>query len=178
MFSSAGGRLARVQFSNVFGSRPLEIGRAALAPALTGASIAPGSSVALSFNGRQAVVIAPGASVISDPARLAVHPFERLALSVFLPRATSGPTDHVRAKQINYVAAGDRVLSSAVDVFTAQTPSWYFGTRLDVFSPASDDGTVVALGDSITDGSAHAPARIRGGPMIWRADSTRSTARG
>jgi lysophospholipase L1-like esterase len=90
--------------------------------------------------------------VISDPARLAVRPFERLALSVFLPWATSGPTNHVRAKQINYVAAGDRVLSSAVDAFTAQTPSWYFATRLDVFSPASDHGTVVAFGDSITDG--------------------------
>ncbi|HET7049717.1 MAG TPA: SGNH/GDSL hydrolase family protein [Solirubrobacteraceae bacterium] len=89
---------------------------------------------------------------MSDPVRLAVHPYERLAVSAFLPRATGDPTNHARAKQINYVAAGDQVLSSGAAAFTTRTASWYFASAVDVWSPISNHGTVVALGDSITDG--------------------------
>jgi lysophospholipase L1-like esterase len=153
VFTSAAGSIARVQFSNVFGHRRLEIGRAAIGDASAGAAVADGSAVPLTFSGRSSVEIPPGGSLVSDPVRLAVHPLERLAVSVYLPRATGAPTDHATASQINYIAAGNHVLDAAPDAFTTETPSWYFVTRVDVLTSVRDYGTVVAFGDSITDGA-------------------------
>jgi lysophospholipase L1-like esterase len=153
VFTSAAGSMARVQFSNVFGHRPLEIGRAAIGQETAGAAVATGSAAPLTFSGRPSVVIAPGGSVASDRVRVAVRPLERLVVSVYLPHATGDPTDHATASQINYVAAGDHVLDVAPDAFTTQTTSWYFVTGVDVLTSGRDYGTVVAFGDSITDGA-------------------------
>ena len=105
----------------------------------------------LSFDGRPSVVIAPGRDVLSSPARLKVTPMERLSVSMFLPRFTGRPSDHVIAQQINYVAAGDHVLDHGA-AFRRRTDSWYFLDGVDVASSRRVLGVAVALGDSITDG--------------------------
>jgi lysophospholipase L1-like esterase len=153
VFTSAAGSMARVRFSNAFGQRPLDIARAALAEAQDGAAVAPRSNLPLTFAGHPSVVIPPGASVVSDRVRLRVRRLERLAVSVFLPHATGAPTDHRTAKQTNYVAASDHAVDNTAGAFTIQTPSWYFVTSVDVWSSGPDAGTLVAFGDSITDGA-------------------------
>ena len=153
VFTSAAGGMARVQFSNVFGHRWLEIGRAAIGQESAGAAVVAGSAVPLTFSGRPSVLIPPGRSLVSDPVRLSVDPLEQIVISVYLPRATGAPTDHATASQINYVAAGDHVFDAAPDAFTTETPSWYFVTGVDVLTSDRDHGTVVAFGDSITDGA-------------------------
>jgi lysophospholipase L1-like esterase len=81
-----------------------------------------------------------------------VRRFERLAISVFIPRGTGPPTDHLTAKQTNYVAPGDQALDPRSAPFRFRTRSWYFVSGLDVRSPSPRAGTLVAFGDSITDG--------------------------
>ena len=152
VFTTAAGSRVRVQLSNAFGDRPLEIGGAAVGPDTVGAGVARASDLPLTFSGRRSVVIPVGATVVSDPVDLAVHPSERLAISVFLPRPTGPPTDHAMAVQINYVAAGDHTLTTGAAPFATQVRSWYFVTRVDVWS-AGDHAAVVAFGDSITDGA-------------------------
>jgi lysophospholipase L1-like esterase len=82
-----------------------------------------------------------------------VHPLEQLAVSVFLPQPTGDPTQHTKARQISYLAPGDRVLATRSSAFKARTQSWYFVSSVDVRRSARELGTVVALGDSITDGN-------------------------
>ena len=151
VLTSAGGDRVRVRFSNAFGGTPLRIGRAAIAVQAKGAEIVAGTTVGLYFGGRRSVLIPPGAEATSDPAPLAVGPATQLAVSVYLPGPTGRATQHADAQQINYVATGPHVTSGA-GPFRARTRSWYFLSGVDVLSPRRTLGSVVALGDSITDG--------------------------
>jgi lysophospholipase L1-like esterase len=152
VFTSAGGSSARVRFSNAFGRRALRIGRAALGPAVAGGAVRDGRNAPLTFHGRPYVVIPPGGQVVSDSVHLAVRPSEHLAVSIYLPGPTGAPTEHRRAEQTTYVAAGNQALDDGFQRFRTQTISWYFATGLEVRSSVRDIGTVVAFGDSITDG--------------------------
>jgi lysophospholipase L1-like esterase len=150
VYTSAGGTKVRVLVTNAFGTRPLDVGHASIA--LSGSAAATGPGTPLTFRHRRSVVIKPGAAVLSDPVALRVQPLQELAVSVFLPRATGPPTEHAVAQQVNYVANGDHVLDRGGAAFTTRTFSWYFVASVDVLAPARDLGTLVALGDSITDG--------------------------
>jgi lysophospholipase L1-like esterase len=152
VFSSVGGATVRVRFTNTFGTQPLEIGRAAIGVELTGASIVAGTSRPLLFAGQSSIVIPPGAEALSDPVDLNVRPLQDLAVSIYLPQATGPATQHGDAQQINYVALGDHAPDTSAAAFTTQTQSWYFLDDVDVLVPRPNFGTVVALGDSITDG--------------------------
>jgi len=152
VFTSVGGTMVRVRFTNAFGTVPLEIGRAAIGPAGGGGPPAVGTSVPLAFDGRPSVLIPPGGEVVSDPAPLAVRALQALAVSVFLPGPTGPATEHAVARQVNYVADGNHSLDGSGSAFTAQDTSWFFIDGVDVLSRAASAGTIVALGDSITDG--------------------------
>ena len=61
-------------------------------------------------------------------------------------------TRHTEAQQLNWVsAAGDHAGEAGSGAFTIPALSWYFLSGLDVRSPRAA-GTVVAFGDSFTDG--------------------------
>jgi lysophospholipase L1-like esterase len=174
LVTSIGGNSVRVRFSNTFGRDPLDIGEAAigvasertgLVPTMSGpmsfgassavlarAGLIPDTNRQLFFGGRPSVLIPPGAEALSDPVDLRVLPLLDLAVSLFLPRATGPTTWHADAQQVNYVAEGQHALDPGASAFTKAVRSWYFLDRVDVSSTSHDLGTVVALGDSITDG--------------------------
>jgi lysophospholipase L1-like esterase len=152
IFTSAGGTTVRVRFTNTFGGEPLLIGRAAIGVHSDLAGIMPGTNVALTFGGLPAVQIPPGAEALSDPVHMAVKPLEDLDVTLFLPRATGPATQHALGQQTNYVASGDHTLDSSGRAFTTESRSWYFIDSLDVTGGDRYTGTVVTLGDSITDG--------------------------
>ncbi len=151
VYTSAGGDRVRVRLTNAFGSAPLRIGRAAIALQGQGAGEIAGTTTALDFDGRRSVVIPPGAEVTSDPAPMAIGPATRLAVSLYVPGPTGPATQHVDAEQVNYVADGLH-LASGSGPFRVRTHSWYFLAGVDVLSPRRTLGSVVAFGDSITDG--------------------------
>jgi lysophospholipase L1-like esterase len=152
VFTSAPGARVRVRLSNAFGSGALRIGRAAVAVAGAGARTVSGTSRALSFDGRSSVLIPPGAEAVSDPVTLAIPPATHLAVSIFVPDATGPATQHVDAEEVNYVATGDHVAGASDAAFRTRTRSWYLLDGVYVLSPPRTLGSVVALGDSITDG--------------------------
>ncbi|MGQ4428124.1 SGNH/GDSL hydrolase family protein, partial [Streptomyces violaceoruber] len=55
-------------------------------------------------------------------------------------------------RQTSYLADGDRTADVTAVAYTTPTPYWRYLTALDVLSHEAD-GTVVAFGDSITDGA-------------------------
>jgi lysophospholipase L1-like esterase len=151
VWTSAGGRSARIRLSNVFGTRPVSFGQVDIGVSAGGAAVASGTNRRVTFGGRGSVTIRPGAEVVSDPVPLSVPAETDLAVSLFTAAPTGPATYHSDAQQVNYVSAGDQAGSDSAAAFTTTSQSWYFLDDVDVqASPAS--GGVVAFGDSITDG--------------------------
>ena len=149
--TSVAGRSPRVHFSNVYGTQPLVIGEARLARHAGGSAITPATDRRLTFGGRASTTIAPGRSAVSDPVPVAVPATSDWVVSTYLPRRTVAATLHSSAYQTNYLAAGNVTRSAALPAATTTT-SWYFLSDLSVtVSPRGS--SVVAFGDSITDGA-------------------------
>ena len=152
VFTSAGGSMVRVLITNVFGSRPLLVGQAAVGIWDGGADAL--RNAPLTFAGRTSKVIPAGAAALSDPVPLKVAPLQRLVISLFLPRFTGPATEHAVAQQTNYVAVGDHALDTGGAAYGNHDSSWYFVAGVDALTTRRDEGAVVAIGDSITDGVA------------------------
>lgn len=172
VFLSGGGPMVRIRLTNTFSSRPLAVGRASVAVPAAGAGTRAGTLRALTFGGRPSVRVPPRAEVLSDPVRLRARPLSHLVVSLYLPARTGPATEHAQARQVNYVARGDRALAAGPAGFGDRTQSWYFLAGVDVLAPARDVGAVVALGDSITDGVG---SRI-GADARWPNDLARRLA--
>lgn len=156
--TSIGGTSARIQLSNLLGTRPLTIGHASLARAAAPGTpaAAPGTMRRLTFSGRPGVTVPAGGAVTSDPVRLTVPAAADLLVTTYSP-APSGPvTCHPHARQTSYLAHGDRAADTTGAAYTKKVTSWRYLTGVDVRGPHTG-GTVVAIGDSITDGNTSTP---------------------
>jgi len=152
VFTSAGGALIRLVLTNVFGATPLRIGDVTVAVAGSGAAVVPGTIHQVTVGGSTSFQIPPGAQVLSDPVAMRVAPLQDLAVSVYLPGQTGAATIHSDAQQVNWVSqTGDHAADAGADAFTTQTQSWYYVSDV-IVAPSRASGTVVAFGDSITDG--------------------------
>ena len=148
---SIGGDTVRIRLSNAFGAQPVEIGAAHLAVRASGSGIVPGTDHALTFSGRPRIEIPAGAVVVSDAVPVKVAPAADLAISLYLPKDSVGAGVHYTALQTNYIARGNATAAASLDS-PATVTSWAFLTGVDVQAPAAT-GSVIAFGDSITDGS-------------------------
>jgi lysophospholipase L1-like esterase len=150
VFTSIGGREIRVRLSNIFGTRPLVIGQVSVGAVASGGALS-GPAYLVKFAGRGSVRVPAGQEVVSDPVPLAVAPLEDIAVSIYVPGPTGPATYHYFGQQDNYIAPGDHATDPGDAAFT-RTISWYFLDGVDVLSASKRAGTVVAFGDSITDG--------------------------
>ncbi|MEV5750461.1 SGNH/GDSL hydrolase family protein [Actinoallomurus sp. NPDC052308] len=150
--TSIGGTAARVQLSNVFGSKPLVISDVHIAQSTSGSSISTNTDKQVTFGGQSSVTIPAGVTAVSDSIPFAVTALSNVAVSVYLPQATGPATGHSQGTQTNYIAGGD--VSGSATLSGAQTTGSYaFLANLDVQNSAAQ-GAVVTLGASITDGVA------------------------
>ena len=148
---SIGGNRVRVVLSNEYGARPLVVGAAHVTRAGNGSSIATGSDRPLTFGGRSAFTIPPGAPAVSDPVDLTVTPLSNLAISVFLPDITPLTTFHWEGVQTAYIGANDQSGENEIKV-TDTTKARVLVSEIQVNAP-SEARAVVTFGDSITDGA-------------------------
>ncbi|MGW5608888.1 SGNH/GDSL hydrolase family protein [Streptomyces sp. NPDC003753] len=148
-----GGTSARITLSNLYGGQPLSVTHASigLAAADDTARVAAGTMRRLTFGGLPSVVIAPGGQVVSDAVRIVVPRDADVLVTTYSPTPSGPVTYHRHARQVSYAAQGDRTEDTSGAPFTAPTLSWRYLTALDLLSNEAT-GTVVALGDSITDG--------------------------
>ena len=147
---SAGGDRVRIRLSNAFGTRPLAIGSARIAQTTAPATPQVVGGMALTFAGQTGAVIPAGAELYSDPVAMPVAPGADLAVSLYLPDAAVPQTGHPGARAFSYTLAGDHVADPGF-VGAKQTTHWYALADIEV-SGATNIGTIVAIGDSITDG--------------------------
>ena len=147
---SLGGRRVRVSLANALEKPTLKVGAAHIALRANGAAIVPSSDRALTFGGRASTVVPPGTMVVSDPVDLAVPALADLAVSIYLPEDTGGPTVHPDGMHTAYITSGNAI-GSATWRADATTTAYLWLASVDVLAPAAA-GAVVAFGDSITDG--------------------------
>ncbi|MGW2707382.1 SGNH/GDSL hydrolase family protein [Streptomyces sp. NPDC001356] len=151
--TSAGGTSARVTLSNLYGQSALTVSHASLALSLGDGSAAATAETMrrLTFNGAPGVVIPAGAQAVSDAVHLTLPHDTDVLITTYSPTPSGPVTYHPRARQISYVATGDRTEDTTGTPYTGRTPYWRYVTALDVLSNEAT-GTVVVFGDSITDG--------------------------
>jgi lysophospholipase L1-like esterase len=152
VFLSDGGDALRLVLTNAYGTTALRVGEVTVGLAGAGAAIVPGSIHPVTFSGRAAVQIPAGAQAVSDPVVMRVPALRDLAVSMYLPARTARPTMHLDAQQYTWTsAAGDHAATTSAAAFPARSESWFFLSGVIVTATRAS-GTVVAFGDSITDG--------------------------
>ncbi|EOD66753.1 GDSL-type esterase/lipase family protein [Amycolatopsis vancoresmycina] len=155
---TASGTALRVRLGNPFGASPLRVrsvwvGRQ---PSPGSPALAPGSNRRATFGFRHAVTIPPGASAWTDPLPLSVRRGDRVAVSVYAPGSpvddhTFPPPETSTPGSFASAGPGDAGADESGRAYGAFAPGvlWW----ADAISAASAArGTIVALGDSITDG--------------------------
>ena len=148
---SLGGEFIRVRLSNEFGDKPLVVGDAHIAMAAgQGATLQPGSDLALTFGGKQSITIPAGARVLSDPVRMHAPAMSNVAVSLYFPQPTGAVTEDYFAMATGYEFAGDVVAAPEMPG-AATFPRRVILSGIDVSGP-SGTKVVVALGDSLTGG--------------------------
>ena len=152
---SVGGSRMRVAVSNVFGTAPLRIGAATIAMQGREATLFPGTTRIISFDGDGGVEIPPGETRVSDPIEFEVFRLTDIAVDLYLPDGvdlSSAVTMHRTALETSYISSrGDHAGRDSFPV-VATTENWFVLARIDVETEPTV-GAVVALGDSITDGA-------------------------
>lgn len=149
---SVGGNLLRVRLSNLFGTAPLVVDHATVALSANGkADTVNGSLRILRFHSKARLTIPAGKEAVSDPVPLRIRDEADLLVSTYVADAPGEGTVHPFAAQHSYVATGNHAADKTGEAFTATTDYWWYVTAVDVFSHHAR-GTVVAFGDSITDG--------------------------
>lgn len=165
--ASLGGRRVRIRLSNALEKPPLRVGSARIALRGSGAAILPASDRALTFGGRDSTVVPPGTVVLSDPVDLAIPALADVAVSLYLPDDTGLPTIHPDGMHTAYIAQGN-VTGRATLNPTGTTTAYLWLSAIDVLTPAAA-GTIVAFGDSITDGVGTTPDAERAWPSLLAA---------
>ena len=149
------GEAIRVRLDNTFGSEPVTIARAFVGYRVRGALVAAGSNRPLTFGGATEATIPAGGTVSSDPLPLAVRAQQDLAVSLHVRGNAVRPSQHTNAAVTSYRSAdgtGDVAANESATPFVMTTTATWWLKAIDVLSPSSP-GTIVAFGDSITDGT-------------------------
>lgn len=159
---SRGGSELRVRFSNEYAAAPLHIGAASIGfQGANGTVRQP-----LTFGGANSVTAAAGAPIVSDPVAIAVSDGASIEISIYLPDRTPLGSFHLLALQPNTVSApgnfvmADTLPGATVFGFQDKISNTNLSSRvalseIDVAGP-KPIRTVVAFGDSITDGMGSA----------------------
>ena len=147
---TAGGRSIRVRLTNEYGETPLEVGAASAA--LAGPDGKPTATpIPITFGGRPMALIPRGAPMLSDPIALPVKALDSVSISLFFPHATGPCTCHALATATTWISAiGDYTQTGYFDA-TSTVTQRPFLSAVEV-SPATATRTIIAFGDSITDG--------------------------
>ncbi|MFE2997237.1 GDSL-type esterase/lipase family protein [Nocardia sp. NPDC059246] len=149
-----GGATVRIHLTNRTRRTPVEFAHVTIAKQSEGAAVQPESMREVTFDGSPSVTAAAWGEVVSDPVDLSFGAFEPLAVSVYVAGPDVLPTEHFDANATSFYSlpfAGDTAGDPAGASLPLHTTSMPFLSGLDVRAPGTVS-TIVALGDSITDG--------------------------
>lgn len=168
------GTVVRLRLSNRYSNLPFTFTNIHLAEeAVPGsANMVPNTECLLTFNGQPSVTLQAGETVVSDWMVYPVEAFKRVGISFYAPGLTPQLTRHLNANEVLYLSLpGDYSGSANGSMFLA-APEGYTANflaieALEVLAP-KNVSTVVAVGDSITDGADSTTAFLsgQGSPLV------------
>jgi lysophospholipase L1-like esterase len=152
------GDAVRIRLDNSLSQDSVKIGRAFVGLRVQGALLAAGSNKPITFGQAADVILPPGGTVWSDPVSITVLAQQDLAISLFIPGSNVKPSQHTGAMVTSYRTAdggGDAAADENRTPFTATLTSTWWLKAIDVQSSSTprSPGSIVAFGDSITDGT-------------------------
>jgi lysophospholipase L1-like esterase len=154
---SAGGEQVRIHLSARLAAAAVEFGAVSVAKQTQGAAIDQESLRAVTFSGQPGVSAPAGSEVVSDPVELTTHAGEKLAVSIHLPGWAPAMSLHqstsVSSNYCTISGMGDATGNNDGTPFAwiGGTTPWVSGVDVMTGS-SSQEGSVVAFGDSLTDG--------------------------
>lgn len=161
--TSVGGPRVRLRFDNTFAATTARIGAATVAVRAAGAA-ARDVPVRLTFRGAAGVDVPAGAQAFSDPLGFQVPADADLLVSFHLPGTVTAVPVHRLAVQQSYLSGpGDHTADGSAASYTSALTTWPLLTGVDV---SGGPGSVVTLGDSITDGDRSTPDANRRWPDV------------
>jgi lysophospholipase L1-like esterase len=175
--SALGGQKLRLQLSNAYGTAPLAVGAVHVARHAKDSEIAAGTDRPVTFSGKTAFSIPPGAVMVSDAVELAVPALAELAVSVYVPEDSGPLTRHGLSLRPTYVSKdGDFTSSGAIPDATIMQ-GWSWLSEIDVLA-SGKAAALVTFGDSITDGARSTPETDHSWPnmLAQRLAANRRTA--
>jgi len=151
---SVAGNGLRIRLSNVFGSAALTLNAVYVGLQSSGAAVT--SNTQVMFSGTTSITIPAGQEVTSDQVSLAVTAQQNIAVSLYIAGSNPPLNEHPHASTTSYCTAlsngGNHAADTAGTAFTNSYTKVYWLTAVDVYR-SSTTGTIVAIGDSITDGA-------------------------
>jgi lysophospholipase L1-like esterase len=161
---SEGGKKLRVKLSNRYGPAPLEIGAARIVQIDAEGKEIAGTGRTLTFGGEPGAVIPRGAPFVSDAVDVDLPDLARMKVEIYLPKPTGPCTCHLTGvDELAVSPPGNFVGKPFEPVDRKQFRAFLAGIEVD--SPDAL-GTIVAYGDSITDGVGATPGQNRRWPDI------------
>ncbi|MBL7259106.1 SGNH/GDSL hydrolase family protein [Paractinoplanes lichenicola] len=162
--TTIGGPHVRIRLSNRFGVAPVRFGHVTIALSAhsggrrdgtnnpSDGTAVQGTLRDVTFGGRGEATVPPGGDILSDSLALDIPADTDLLVSVWTPVKPVASTYHADAKQLSFVSPDplDRAGDLAATAFARGATAWFYVTAVEV---TGAPGTIVALGDSITDGA-------------------------
>ena len=147
---SIGGPQIRLRLSNEYGGEPLLVGAVTVASPKSPGAIRP-RVIRVTFSGRSAIAIPPGAPVLSDPVLFPVADGAEISISLFFPKRVTAVTWHELALKRAVVSPhGDYTQSDEIQG-GIESPHLILVSAVLVPGRPSQR-LIVAFGDSIVDG--------------------------
>ena len=145
------GNKIRLKFSNAFGESPLVMQRVHIAESAGGHSINTATDAAVTFSGSESVTIPAGSDVVSDELDYNLPALTNIAITIYFDSVPATMSGHVGSRTNSYYQTGDAVTASSLPSPSSQV-RWYVIAGIDVYDEGDNSCSVVAFGDSITDG--------------------------
>ena len=151
-----GGSPLRIRLSNTYGAEDVTFGAVGVARAVASGSpgLVAGTGRPVTFRGRATVTVPAGGQIFSDPVQLGIEYGQDLAVDLYVTAGgdAAAITGHDAAQGTQFVAAGNQAGATGAP-FTGTVNSWFWLSGVDVRPARAVPGSIVALGDSITDGA-------------------------
>jgi lysophospholipase L1-like esterase len=149
--TSIGGHRVRIRLENALGAGSVTFGAAHIALRAKDSAIQQGTDHTLTFSGKPGAILYAGGTLLSDPVNMDLPAMAEVAVSLYVPGAVTGPTNHLFALHTTYLSKEGDFTGAPEITATTTRESYYWLAGIDVMAPPTA-GTLVTFGDSITDG--------------------------
>lgn len=167
--TSLAGRAVRIRLANAAGAAAVTFDAARIGLHAGDASIQPGTDHRLTFGGQTTATLPGGGVLVSDPVYTPLPASSDLVVSLFTRGDHHSPTNHRFGLRTAYLSAeGDHTAALRIEPVAAITENVLWLAGVDVLADPGS-ATLVAFGDSITDGDQSTPGTLGMWPRLLAA---------